>query len=166
MPTQQIGLQQQQPIEFSQKQPQSFFGQPQHLFPSNTGGLFGSSAGAPIAAPSASSAFRAFPTIFGGSTFGSAAPTLPALPPPAPAPLAPQDDGFSSFEEVTAPGALSEPTTIVTESPLSVSYGVEGESTIPSDGVPHQVSVAILAFDSKVTHICCPKIDPRVYLQV
>lgn len=125
------------------------FGQPQQ----NAAGIFG----APAVASSAGPAFGAAPSGASGF-FGSQ--SAPAPPP------APQDDSFSSFEEVTVPGPLSEPTTIVTESPLSVSYGVEGESTIPSDGVAHQVSVAVLAFDSKVTHVCCPKIDPRVYLQV
>jgi len=39
-----------------------------------------------------------------------------------------------------------------------------GQSTIPSDGVAHQVSVAVLSFDSKVTHVCCPKIEAGVYV--
>jgi hypothetical protein len=103
---------------------------------------------------------------FGGSTglFGSSAPpTEVAHSAAAPQP---EDDGISAFEEITGPGPFSEPTTVVTESPLSVSYAVEGESTIPSDGVAHQVSVAVLSFESKVTHVCCPKIEARVYLQV
>lgn len=78
--------------------------------------------------------------------------------------LAEAEEEEESFEEVVTPS--SEPTTIVTESPLSISYAVEGQSTIPSDGVAHQVPVAILTFDSKVTYVCCPKIDARVYLQV
>lgn len=166
VPNQGMAIQQQQPPAFG------FGGQQQQSVPSNTGSLFGSSTGA---TGSAFGAFGAAPSgggLFGGGGGGlfgtstAAAPAAAPPPPPAPAPSVPQDDNFSSFEEVTAPGALSEPTTIVTESPLSVSYSVEGESTIPSDGVPHQVSVAILAFDSKVTHVCCPKIDARVYLQV
>ena len=103
---------------------------------------------------------------FGGaaSTFGTSAPSAEvshaATAPP------PEDDVLSAFEEITGPGPFSEPATVVTESPLSVSYAVEGKSTIPSDGVAHQVSVAVLSFDSKVTHVCCPKIEARVYLQV
>jgi hypothetical protein len=140
--------------------------------PASTGGLFGS-------ASSPSSAFGGGTTssgAFGGGTtssgtFGGSGGLFGASASPAegthaaPAPP-PEDDGFSTFEEITEPGPFSEPTTVVTESPLSVSYAVEGKSTIPSDGVPHQVPVAVLSFDSKVTHVCCPKIEARVYLQV
>jgi hypothetical protein len=96
--------------------------------------------------------------------FGAFAPAVEAAP-SAPAPQ-PEDEGLSGFEEITGPRPFSEPMTVIIKSPLSVSYAVEGESTIPSDGIAHQVSVAVLSFDSKVTHVCCPKIEPRVYLQV
>jgi hypothetical protein len=101
-----------------------------------------------------------------GSAFGSSVVTgfgSSAL--PAAAQTTAADDVISTFEEITCPTS-SEPTTVVTESPLSVSYAVEGESTIPSDGVAHQVSIAVLTFESEVTHVCCPKIEARAYLQV
>ena len=72
----------------------------------------------------------------------------------------------SSFEEIAIPSAFAEPTTVITETPLAISYSVEGESTIPSDGVAHQVSVAVLPFDAKISHVTIPRIEPRVYLQV
>ncbi|KAJ7503295.1 hypothetical protein B0H11DRAFT_578984 [Mycena galericulata] len=69
------------------------------------------------------------------------------------------------FEEIAIPGAQAGPTTIVTETPLAISYSVEGATTVPSDGTAHQVSVAVLPFDAKISHICTPRVDPRVYLQ-
>lgn len=70
------------------------------------------------------------------------------------------------FEEVASPGAFSEPTTTVSETPLAISYSVEGQSTVPSDGVSHQVSIAVLNFGAKVTHVAHPGMEPIVYLQV
>ncbi|TFK16660.1 hypothetical protein FA15DRAFT_676612 [Coprinopsis marcescibilis] len=85
--------------------------------------------------------------------------------------IAPQYDAYSEdeFEEVAtvgpAPVTIAEPTTIVNETPVAVTFSVHGESTIPSDGIDHQVSVAILPFESVISYITIPKIDPRVYLQ-
>jgi uncharacterized protein (TIGR02231 family) len=69
------------------------------------------------------------------------------------------DDG----EEPTT--ALAEPTTLVHESPLALTYHVEGASGVPSDGVPHQVSIAVLPFDAKIQHVTVPKVRPVAYLQ-
>jgi len=77
--------------------------------------------------------------------------------------IVPADD--DSFEDVAVPGP-SESTTIVSESPLAISYGVTGKATIPSDGIAHQVSIAVLPFESKITHVTIPRIKPNVYLQV
>jgi hypothetical protein len=170
MPSQQV-QQQQQHILGMQKLQQQVMQQPvqQPVYslqaPPPTSGpglsVFGSNVGG-TAAPFGSSPF-------GSSLFGSSVPTgfsgagLPSTV-EAPAASQPDEDAFSNFEEITIP--TPEPTTVVTESPLSVSYTVEGESTIPSDGLAHQVSVAVLSFESKVTYVCCPKIEARVYLQV
>lgn len=61
--------------------------------------------------------------------------------------------------------ALGEPTTVVHESPLALTYHVEGASGVPSDGVPHQVSVAVLPFEAKIMHVTVPKVRPIAYLQ-
>lgn len=161
----------------AQKLPVPQLQQPMGLFGSNVGGTntspFGSSGGRgfgtqqlPVQQPfglfgSNAGGASLFGSTLAGTSFGSA-----AVPPTAEPPAAAQrdDDAFSNFEEVTIP--TSESTTVVTESPLSVSYAVEGESTIPSDGVAHQVSIVVLSFESKVTYVCCPRIEARVYLQV
>ncbi|KAF8872568.1 hypothetical protein BD779DRAFT_1452646 [Infundibulicybe gibba] len=107
--------------------------------PAPAASLFGSAAG-----PSA-------PAATGGSAFGA------------------QQVEEEGFEEVTTPGleadAEPEPKTIVTETPVAISYSVHGASTIPSDGVEHQATVAILQFESTISHITVPRADPRVYLQ-
>ncbi|KAG6849296.1 hypothetical protein H0H93_009651 [Arthromyces matolae] len=69
-----------------------------------------------------------------------------------------------NFEEVSAPEAISEPTTFVNETPVAISFSISGESTIPSDGIDHQVSVAILPFEAKISYVAIPRIEPRVYL--
>ena len=71
-----------------------------------------------------------------------------------------------TFEEVPSPAAITEPSSFVAETPIAISYSITGESTIPSDGVEHQVSVAVLPFDTKISYVTIPRIDPRVYLQV
>ncbi|KAF7375624.1 hypothetical protein MSAN_00451300 [Mycena sanguinolenta] len=69
------------------------------------------------------------------------------------------------FEDIDVPNAMAGPMTIVTETPLAISYAVEGATTVPSDGTVHQVSIAVLPFEAKISHICSPRVDPRVYLQ-
>ena len=78
--------------------------------------------------------------------------------------LLPEDD--DDFEDLEGPGAITEPTTVVSETPMAISFSVHGESTIPSDGVEHQASVAVLPFQAKISYISIPRIDPRVFLQV
>lgn len=78
------------------------------------------------------------------------------------------EEPSEAFEEITTPvpAAFSESTTLITATPLAVSYSVEGTSSVPSDGVKHQVSIAVLTFEGKITYICVPRVDPRVWLQV
>jgi uncharacterized protein (TIGR02231 family) len=56
-------------------------------------------------------------------------------------------------------------TSLVHESPVTLTYHVEGELGVPSDGVPHQVPVAVLPFEAKIMHVTVPKVQPVVYLQ-
>jgi hypothetical protein len=52
--------------------------------------------------------------------------------------------------------------TIVTETPMAISFSVNGESNIPSDGVD---SVAVLPFSAKISYVAIPRMDPRVFLR-
>ncbi|KAF8071517.1 hypothetical protein FPV67DRAFT_1606272 [Lyophyllum atratum] len=89
------------------------------------------------------------------SVFGSA---------PAPAPASDQDQ--DAFEEITAPPPHPhEPTTSVTETPVAISFSITGASSVPSDGVEHQVSVAVLPFEAVVGYVAIPRVEPRVYLR-
>ena len=149
-----------QPVQVPQQT--SLFGQAQpaaSLFGSAPAAVpFGSTSGAPA-----------------GGAFGFGA--VPSSPPaPAPPPSVPavaerereraEDYDQEDFEEVNEPATITEPTTIVSETPVAVSFSVHGESSIPSDGIEHQVSVAMLPFKAKVSYITVPRIDPRVFLQV
>ncbi|KAG6907376.1 hypothetical protein DXG01_009105 [Tephrocybe rancida] len=68
-------------------------------------------------------------------------------------------------EEITASDALTEPATFVTETPIALSFSIAGASNVPSDGIEHQVSVAVLPFEAAITYVAIPRIEPRVYLQ-
>ncbi|KAG6864236.1 hypothetical protein C0991_011155 [Blastosporella zonata] len=69
------------------------------------------------------------------------------------------------FEAIPAPETITGPTTFVNETPVAISFSISGESTIPSDGIDHQVSVAVLPFEVKISYVTIPRIEPRVYLQ-
>lgn len=121
----------------------------------------------------------------GGALFGSA-PSVPGAPAPQAAPPAPttatqKEEGWTkpeswSLAEDEAEEPLSDsdsestqamaPGTLINESPLSISYTVEGQSSIPTDGVAHKVSVAELKFEAKVMHIAVPRVRAQAYLQV
>jgi hypothetical protein len=124
---------------------QAQFGQPQTQNAFGGGGGFGNTASSSNSG------------LFGGTsnrvTFGapsSAEFGISTTPPPLrhvpgdtfdprifgePAPETHSADEEDSFEQIGEPATLLEPTTVVSESPLAISYAVEGKSTIPSDGV-------------------------------
>ncbi|KDR78602.1 hypothetical protein GALMADRAFT_64390 [Galerina marginata CBS 339.88] len=60
---------------------------------------------------------------------------------------------------------IPEPATVFLESPVVVAFMIQGKSTIPSDGVDHQVSVAVLPLEAKISYLCIPGIEPKVFLQ-
>ncbi|KAG6855766.1 hypothetical protein H0H87_011135 [Tephrocybe sp. NHM501043] len=102
---------------------------------------------AAFGATAAPSTFSAFTNSTGGFASASVVETL------------------ETFEEIAAPEAITEPTTFVNETPVAISFSISGESTIPSDGIDHQVSVAVLPFEAKISYVAIPRIEPRVYLQ-
>ncbi|KAF7424576.1 hypothetical protein PC9H_009884 [Pleurotus ostreatus] len=63
------------------------------------------------------------------------------------------------------PSEPSKPTTVASESPLSISFAIEGQTTIPTDGLKHQVPIAILPVGVEFSHIAVPRIRPAVYIQ-
>ncbi|KAG5652604.1 hypothetical protein H0H81_004386 [Sphagnurus paluster] len=119
------------------------------------GGLFGS--GTTFGAATGASGGSGGGGLFGGggfSAFGSSHSPVPAAEPSAEEP----------FEEVSAT-EVTEPTTFVNETPVAISFSITGETSIPSDGVEHQVSVSVLPFEAVVSYIAIPRIEPSVYLQ-
>ncbi|XP_067674169.1 protein F37C4.5-like isoform X1 [Haliotis asinina] len=55
--------------------------------------------------------------------------------------------------------------TKVTESTTSTSYEIARQTSIPSDNLPHKVSVGIFDVKPKLEYITIPKVEPRAYLQ-
>lgn len=77
-----------------------------------------------------------------------------------------------SRRSVPAPGAahqsqepVYEGVAFVSKSPLAVTYTVEGESTIPSDGDSHKVSVVQLPFEATISRVTVPRQELLAYLQ-
>ena len=145
-----------------QQQQQSLFGQSNSGF----GGVFGQTA---------TSGDYCGPGSFGqpaGGLFGSSAqpqevPNSLSVPAPSGPPGPSADDGWQSVDAEAAadePTPIAEPTTVVHESPLALTYRVEGASRVPSDGVPHQLAVAVLPFAATLQHVAVPKARPVAYL--
>lgn len=167
----------------------SAFGQPatmspraQPMPPSQV--AFGSPPAAPCAfGQPASMPVQAQPAqpMFGASgPFGSSAQTSQAAPPPPQSlfgstqitqPTALPADEWQNIEKDDAifdgeqANVVGEQTSVVHESQLSLTYHVEGASGVPSDGVPHQVTIAVLPFEAKIQHVTVPKVRPVAYLQ-
>jgi hypothetical protein len=73
------------------------------------------------------------------------------------------DEDASEDEDL---GFASEPATVVSESPLSRTYRVAGNSTIPSDGREHQVLIAVLPFEAQLSYVALPRARTVAYMQV
>jgi len=140
--------QQPQPSPFGPQQPQSsLFGQPQQPQP-QPGPSFGVASSAP-------QDLLIDHTLFAQNQAELASAEEHPLPD--------EDD----FEDISSPGTTGvEPTTVVSETPIAISFSVHGESTIPSDDVVHQVVITVLPFEATISYISVPRIEPRVYLQV
>ncbi|KAH9038572.1 hypothetical protein EDB85DRAFT_2141799 [Lactarius pseudohatsudake] len=94
-----------------------------------------------------------------------------AAPPEEPEPqpvLASADDAWQTVDTDTTDSdeltPIAEPTAVVHESPLALTYHIEGASRVPSDGVPHQLAVAVLPFSATLQHVAVPKARPVAYL--
>ena len=78
------------------------------------------------------------------------------------------DEGWQAVDDADAtaaePTLITEPSTVVHESPLALTYRVEGASRVPSDGVAHQLAVAVLPFAATLQHVAVPKARPIAYL--
>lgn len=67
--------------------------------------------------------------------------------------------------EVKDPLPMYEGVAFTSRSPVSVIYTVDENSTIPSDGKSHKVSVVQLPFEAKIQHVTVPSQELLVYLQ-
>lgn len=142
------------------------FGQPPNTTSSNS--AFGSSnffgSDVPVAPPFGSNnngnPFFAPTNAVPSSLFGSSGVTN------AVAVTSEDDNTDDAFIEISPEeGDSNLPRTVVTESPLFSSYTIDGLCTVPSDGVPHHVTIAVIPFEAETTHICS-KGDANAYLQV
>ena len=95
------------------------------------------------------------------------APAQPTLAPSQSADMLVDDSQWDFGDEAgpQTPAIGDQPISVVHESPLALTYHVEGASGVPSDGVPHQVSIAVLPFEANIQYVTVPKVRPVAYLQ-
>ena len=74
--------------------------------------------------------------------------------------------GYSTRAAPPTVSTISAPRGVISKSPLSVTYAVEGKTTIPTDGQSHKVLVASLPLEAAVTHVTTPRKSTVAYLQV
>jgi hypothetical protein len=74
--------------------------------------------------------------------------------------------GQQNVGDEGSPGAAPEAASVVQETPLSMYFAVNGKASIPSDGLKHRVTLAVLPFESKMSYVTIPRDDPTVFLQV
>ena len=101
-----------------------------------------------------------------GASTATAGPSRAFLPPPPSSPTSTDEEVYieaDGAEELTT--AIGESVSVVRKSPLALTYHVEGASGVPSDNVPHQVSIAVLPFEATTQHVTVPKVQPAAYLQ-
>jgi len=63
------------------------------------------------------------------------------------------------------PIPMAEGLAFVSKSPVSVSYAVDGKSTILSDGEVHKVSVTQMPFEANINRVTVPRKDTLAYIQ-
>lgn len=87
-----------------------------------------------------------------GASFGTSTTTVPAL-------------GSATSSTFREEDSVSNDTSIIQSTPVSVSYTVEGAFNVPSDDTSHTVSIAALTLKAEVTRVCVPRISDAVILQ-
>ncbi len=67
-----------------------------------------------------------------------------------------QDESEDDFPIVDPEEAGFGQGTSVDRSPLSLAYHVEGKVSLPTDGLAHKVSIAVLEFSAELKYVCVP----------
>ena len=71
-------------------------------------------------------------------------------------------DGLEEEEDVEE--ALPEGA-VLDNNPLSLAYRVEGRVSLPSDGVAHKVSIAVLGFAAALKYVCVPRKTSAAFIE-
>ena len=74
-----------------------------------------------------------------------------------------EPESFSVIEHEDA--EPEQPSTSVDRSPLSLAYRVEGTVSLPSDGIAHKVSIAMLEFSAELKYVCVPRKTTSAFIE-
>ena len=61
-----------------------------------------------------------------------------------------------------APGNAA---TILDGNPLALAYHIQGDATIPSDGLAHRVAIATLSLEAELKYVCVPKMNKSAFIE-
>ena len=54
---------------------------------------------------------------------------------------------------------------VLDKNPLSLAYRVEGKVSLPSDGIAHKVSIAVLGFSAALKYVCVPRKTTSAFIE-
>ncbi|RPD54804.1 hypothetical protein L226DRAFT_616532 [Lentinus tigrinus ALCF2SS1-7] len=86
-------------------------------------------------------------------------PRSPSVSPPPP----PRPDSESEVEVSFADVLVQ--TTAVDRNPLVLSYRVDSALSLPSDGLAHKITIAILDFSATLKYVCVPRKGPSAFIE-
>ena len=49
--------------------------------------------------------------------------------------------------------------------PLALAYRVQGDATLPSDGLAHRVAVVTLSLEAELKYVCVPKMNKSAFIE-
>ena len=61
-----------------------------------------------------------------------------------------------------APGSAA---TVLDGNPLALAYHIQGNATIPSDGLAHRLAITTLALEAELKYVCVPKMNKSVFIE-
>ncbi|KAM5544764.1 hypothetical protein V8D89_001662, partial [Ganoderma adspersum] len=72
---------------------------------------------------------------------------------------------FASATAATAAEFELPEGSVLDKNPLSLAYRVEGRVSLPSDGVAHKVSIAVLGFSAALKYVCVPRKTSAAFIE-
>ena len=89
-----------------------------------------------------------------------------SMPPPGAAPIVMLESAEVGGGWNDAPGLSVRQMNVSSSGNITATFSVPGFMSVPSDDVAHNVTIAKLELDAKMTWVAVPKVDTKVHLNV